>query len=98
MMTLGEGGVAMGVRRAGMNIGLAGAAALGLVAGLALGRGKKTVAQAATALHGDWFGVLKAEHRAVQKMLKAMTDRSEERRVGKEDRGRGERGQQEQGE
>ena len=64
----------MGVRRAGINLGLMGAAAVGLVAGLALGRGKKTVVQAATALHGDWFGVLKAEHRAVQKLLKAMTD------------------------
>jgi len=64
----------MGVRRAGMNLGLMGAAALGVVAGLALGRGKKTVAQATTALHGDWLGVLKAEHRAVQKLLKAMTD------------------------
>ena len=74
MMTLGEGGEARGVRRAGINLGLMGAAALGLVAGLALGRGKKTVAQAATALHGDWLGVLKAEHRSVQKLLKAMTD------------------------
>ena len=64
----------MGVRRAGMKVGLAGAAALGLVAGLALGRGRKTVAKAANALHGDWLGVLKAEHKAVRKLLKAMTD------------------------
>jgi hemerythrin-like domain-containing protein len=57
-----------------MKLGLAGAAALGIVAGLALGRGRKTVAKAANALHGDWLGVLKAEHRAVRKLLKAMTD------------------------
>jgi iron-sulfur cluster repair protein YtfE (RIC family) len=74
MMSSREGDMGMGLRRAGMNLGLMGAAALGLMAGLALGRGKKTVAQAATALHGDWLGVLKAEHRAVQKLLKAMTD------------------------
>ena len=64
----------MGVRRAGLKLGLASAAALGVVAGLALGRSKKTVAKAATALHGDWLGVLKAEHKAVQKLLKAMTE------------------------
>jgi hemerythrin-like domain-containing protein len=73
MMDFGEGGLGMGVRRAGINLGLAGAAALGLFAGLALGRGKKTVAQATTHLHGDWFGVLKSEHRTVQKLLKALT-------------------------
>ena len=64
----------MGVRRAGLKLAFAGAAGLGVIAGLALGRGKKTVAKAATALHGDWLGVLKSEHRAVQKLLKAMTD------------------------
>jgi hemerythrin superfamily protein len=63
----------MGARKAGMKVGLAAAAGVGLVAGLALGRGKKTVSKAANALHGDWLGVLKAEHRAVQKLLKAMT-------------------------
>ncbi len=53
---------------------LAAAAALGVLAGLAIGRTGKVAAKAKMLLHGDWEGQLKAEHRAVRKLLKAMVE------------------------
>jgi hemerythrin superfamily protein len=47
--------------RAGVGA-VAGAAAAGLIAGIAATLGRKAVVQAAEALTGDWFDVLKAEH------------------------------------
>ena len=64
----------MNTRMTGRLIGAAGAAALGVVAGLSIGRARKAVAKASMALNGDWERQLKAEHRAVKKLLKAMTD------------------------
>lgn len=53
-------------------MGAAGAAMLGLLAGFALGRAKKTMVGAHMALNEDWEKQLKSEHRAVKKVLKAM--------------------------
>jgi hemerythrin superfamily protein len=61
-------------RNAGRMIGAAGAAALGLVAGLALSRTKQVARKAGMALTGDWEKQLKAEHRSVRKLLKGMVD------------------------
>jgi iron-sulfur cluster repair protein YtfE (RIC family) len=52
---------------------LGSAAALGVLAGVALARSKRFAFRARSRLHGDWFGHLKAEHRVVRKLLKAMT-------------------------
>ena len=64
----------MNARMTGRLIGAAGAAALGVAAGLAVGRARKAVAKASMALSGDWDNQLKAEHRAVKKLLKAMAE------------------------
>ena len=64
----------MSTRTTGRLIGAAGAAAVGVVAALAVGRARKAVAKASMALHGDWEKQMKAEHRALRKVLKAMTD------------------------
>jgi hemerythrin superfamily protein len=64
----------MNPKHTGKVIGAAGAAALGLVAGLAIGRSREMAMKAAMALTGDWERQLKAEHTAVRKLLKAMTD------------------------
>ena len=64
----------MNRRLTGRMIGAAGAAALGVVAGLSFGRARKAVAKASMALNGDWERQLKAEHRGLRKLLKAMTD------------------------
>ena len=47
--------------RAGIGA-VAGAAAVGLIAGFVADRGRKAVTQAAEGLAGDWMDVLKAEH------------------------------------
>lgn len=47
--------------RAGLGA-VAGAAAVGLIAGLVADRGRKVMTQAAEGLAGDWVDVLKAEH------------------------------------
>ena len=62
----------MNARMTGRLIGAAGAAALGVVAGLSLGRARKAVAKASMALVGDWEKQMKAEHRALKKVLQAM--------------------------
>ena len=62
----------MNTRMTGRLIGAAGAAALGVVAGLSLGRARRAVARASMALSGDWEGQMKAEHKALKKMLQAM--------------------------
>ena len=46
--------------RTGMAV--AGAAAAGLIAGIAVNAGRKAMTQAAEAMTGDWFDALKAEH------------------------------------
>ncbi len=61
-------------RMTGRLIGAAGAAALGVVAGLSLGRARRAVAKASMALNGDWEKQMKAEHRAIRKLLKAMAE------------------------
>lgn len=63
----------MEARRAGRMLVLGGAAAIGVVAGVALARSKRLAFRARSRLHGDWCGHLKAEHRVVKKLLKAMT-------------------------
>ena len=62
----------MNTRMTGRLIGAAGAAALGVVAGLSLGRARRAVARASMALSGDWEGQMKAEHKALIKVLQAM--------------------------
>jgi hemerythrin superfamily protein len=64
----------MNTRMTGRLIGAAGAAALGVVAGLSFGRARKAVAKASMALNGDWEHQMKAEHRALKKLLKDMAD------------------------
>jgi iron-sulfur cluster repair protein YtfE (RIC family) len=64
----------MNSRMARRLIGAAGAAALGVIAGLSLGRARRAVAKASMALTGDWEKQMKAEHRAIRKLLKAMAD------------------------
>ena len=61
-------------RNTGRMIGAAGAAALGVVAGLVIGGARRTAVKAGMALTGDWEKQLKAEHRAMRKLLKAMVD------------------------
>lgn len=63
----------MNARNTGRLLGLAGAAALGVMAGVALARSGRAAFRLKSRLHGDWFGHLKAEHRVVRKLLKAMT-------------------------
>lgn len=63
----------MNARMTGRLIGAAGAAVLGVVAGLSLGRARRAVARASMALSGDWEGQMKAEHKAMKKVLQAMT-------------------------
>jgi len=63
----------MNSRMTGRLIGAAGAAALGVVAGLSLGRARRAVARASMALSGDWEGQMKAEHKALKKVVQAMT-------------------------
>jgi hemerythrin superfamily protein len=53
--------------RTGMAV--AGAAAVGLIAGLAATAGRKAVTQAAEAMTGDWFDALRAEHLLVMEMF-----------------------------
>ncbi len=55
-------------------IGAAGAAALGVAAGLAIGGARRAAAKAVMTLTGDWEKQLKAEHRAVKKLLRSMVD------------------------
>lgn len=51
---------------------VAGAAVAGFVAGVALLSGRKLAMQATTAVAGDWFAQLKAEHRQVEALFKAV--------------------------
>ena len=68
----------MNARMTGRLIAAAGAAALGVVAGLSFGRARKAVAKASMALTGDWEKQMKADHRALKKLLKEMADSSME--------------------
>jgi hemerythrin-like domain-containing protein len=63
----------MDARRAGRMLMLGSAAALGVMAGVALARSKRFAFRATSRLHGDWYGHLRAEHRVIRKLLKAMT-------------------------
>lgn len=62
----------MQLRSTGRMLVLAGAAAVGVMAGVALSRSNRVLFRARSRLHGDWLGHLKAEHRVVKKLLKAM--------------------------
>jgi hemerythrin superfamily protein len=53
--------------RAGFAV--AGAAAAGLIAGIAIDAGRKAVTQAAEAMTGDWFDALKAEHLTILELF-----------------------------
>jgi hemerythrin superfamily protein len=53
--------------RTGMAV--AGAAAAGLLAGIAVNAGRKAMTQAAEAMTGDWFDALKAEHLMVMELF-----------------------------
>jgi iron-sulfur cluster repair protein YtfE (RIC family) len=64
----------MNTRMTGRLIGAAGAAALGVVAGLTLAQARKAVAKASMALNGDWEKQMKAEHRALRKLVKEMAE------------------------
>ena len=64
----------MDMRINGRMIGAAGVAALGVVVGLAAGRARQMTTRAGMALHGDWEGQLKSEHRKIKRLLKAMVD------------------------
>lgn len=57
--------------RAGIGA-VAGAAAVGLIAGLVAERGRKVVTQAAEGLAGDWVDVLKAEHLMVLELFERL--------------------------
>ena len=50
------------------------AAAIGVLIGLAIARTRKVTSKARMVLNGDWEGQLKAEHRAVRRLLKGMVD------------------------
>jgi iron-sulfur cluster repair protein YtfE (RIC family) len=63
----------MNARGTGRTLGLAAAVAVGVFLGVAISRSKRVVFRARSRLHGDWLGHLKAEHRVVRKLLKAMT-------------------------
>lgn len=69
----------MDPRNAGRLAGAAGMAALGVVAGLALGRARRIAARTAMTLTGNWEKQMKAEHRALGKLLRALvSSRTEE--------------------
>jgi len=53
---------------------VAGAAAVGLIAGLAANLGRKAVMQAAEGMAGDWFDILKAEHLMVLELFDKLED------------------------
>jgi hemerythrin-like domain-containing protein len=63
----------MDARNAGRLLVLGSAAALGVVVGMAIARSNRLAFRARSRLHGDWLGHLKAEHRVVRKLIKAMT-------------------------
>jgi hemerythrin superfamily protein len=60
---------------------VAGAVAVGVMAGIALSAGRKVAMQGAEALHGDWFEILKAEHRMVDKLFEQLLQTSDNQRV-----------------
>ena len=64
----------MDMRITSRMMGAAGLAAIGVVAGLAVGRARQMTTRAGMALHGDWEGQLKSEHRRIKRKLKAMVD------------------------
>ena len=64
----------MNSRNAGQLIRAAAAAGLGVMAGLALGRVRQTALKAGMALTGDWEKQLKAEHRRIKQLVRAMAD------------------------
>lgn len=63
----------MNARSSARFVGLASAAALGVMFGVALSRSRRTVFRVKSRLQGDWLGHLKAEHRVMRRLLKAMT-------------------------
>ena len=64
----------MDMRITSRMMGAAGLAAIGVVAGLAVGRARQMTTRAGMALHGDWEKQLKREHRGVRRLVKAMAE------------------------
>jgi|GEM_PF-1036000 len=60
---------------------VAGAAALGALAGLAFGVVRKAAVQGTEAMAGDWLAVLKAEHQLVDKLFEALLATNERQKV-----------------
>lgn len=57
---------------------LAGVAALGFVAGVAMLGARKVAMQATTGLAGDWFAALKADHKLVDGLFKVLLETGED--------------------
>ncbi|TZG27180.1 hemerythrin domain-containing protein [Sphingomonas montanisoli] len=66
----------------GRTAGLVGAAAVGLVAGLAANFGRKVMVQAPTALAGDWLDGVKADHKMALALFDAL-EKTSDRETGK---------------
>lgn len=62
-------------------VAIAGAVAIGMVAGIALTIGRKAAVQGSEALHGDWLEVLKAEHRLVDKLFDQLMRTTEKQTI-----------------
>ncbi|RVT92806.1 hemerythrin domain-containing protein [Sphingomonas crocodyli] len=77
-------GIARDARQAasGRTAGLVGAAAIGLVAGLAANLGRKVIVQAPTALAGDWLDGVKADHKLALSLFDAL-EKTGDRETGK---------------
>jgi hemerythrin superfamily protein len=58
-----------------------GVAAVGVVAGVALNAARKAAIQGSEALAGDWFEVLKVEHKAVDKLFEALLATDERQKI-----------------
>ena len=78
----GRRAAATGARRTGKAIrsrtaATLGAAAVGLMAGVALNLGRKAAVQAPSALAGDWFDAVKAEHKMALTLFDALQKTSD---------------------
>jgi hemerythrin superfamily protein len=68
----------------GSTAAVLGMAAVGVVAGLAVNLGRKAAVQAPSAMTGDWFEAIKAEHKATLLLMDAMaqtTDKNTTKRA-----------------
>jgi len=62
-------------------VAIAGAVAIGVVAGVVLTLGRKAAVQGAEALHGDWLEVLKAEHKQVDRLFEQLMRTTEKQTI-----------------